>query len=189
MSGKQLFRKGPHPCRGKGRATALFCAIATIFPGGLLYQKALFRRSRMNTLTLRGILAVRSRIGKRVMKKLSFACLLVLGLTLVGEQRASAWCDLKISSCFNLELAHGRSFMRVPVPLPCPTCYSTFPMAPTMGFPPAPTAPAPIAPAPGKTIQQTDFQYPGWGGSGYQPAGYYPYVVPYYPLPYFWNGY
>ena len=125
------------------------------------------------------------------MRQLSLACLLVLGLTLVGEQRASAWCDFKFSHAFNLELACGRSFMRIPVC--CPPGYPSCPMGPGLGYPapmiPAPFAPAPVAPAPAKTIQRADFQYPVWEGSGYQPAGYYPYAVPYYPLPYFWNGY
>ena len=121
------------------------------------------------------------------MKKFSLACLFVLGLTVVGEQRASAWCDFKFGHSFNLELACGRSFMRVPVC--CPPGYPSCPMGPGLGYPTIPMIPAPVAPAPTKTIQRADFQYPVGEESNTQPAGYYPYAVPYYPLPYFWNGY
>jgi len=120
------------------------------------------------------------------MKKLSFACLFVLGLTLVGEQRASAWCDFKFSHAVSCELAFGKSFMKIPV-YP-PACYPQF-MNPALGYPVAPVAPAPIAPAPIKPILPTTSQVPPSVGTGYLPVGYYPYAAPYYPAPSFWNGY
>jgi hypothetical protein len=125
---------------------------------------------------------------------------LALTAMVLGQQRASAWCELKMSGCWNFSYKCGGHCWYIGCksdPYPGPTCatpycaagsyYQAYSAPPTAPVPQP--APAPVGPPP-TPVQKSGYE--GWNNySAYQSAGYYSYPQAsygFYSAPSYWYG-
>jgi hypothetical protein len=115
---------------------------------------------------------------------------MALTALVLGQQRAAAWCEFKMSGCFNISHKCGGHCWYIGCksdPYPGPTCATPYAAAGSYyQASPAPTSP-PVGPAP-TPVQKSGTE--GWNNNSYLSAGiYYPQAsYGFYQAPSYWYG-
>jgi hypothetical protein len=116
---------------------------------------------------------------------------MALTALVLGQQRASAWCEFKMGGCFNISYKCGGHCWYIGCrsdPYPGPTCATPYSVAGSNYQAPPVQKPLPTGPAP-TPVQKSGYE--GWNYSGYQAAGYYNYPQAgygFYQAPSYWYG-
>jgi hypothetical protein len=109
----------------------------------------------------------------------------------LGQQRASAWCEFKMGGSFNICYKSGGHCWNIGCqsdPYPGPTCAVPYAAAGSYYQAPSLQKPAPVGPPP-TPVQKSGYE--GWNNSGYQSVGYYSYPQAgygFYQAPSYWYG-
>jgi hypothetical protein len=140
---------------------------------------------------------------KQAMKRFILTSILALTAMVLGQQRTSAWCELKMSGCHSCSFTCSGHCWYIGCksdPYPGPTCAVPYGAAAgsyyqMYGAPPASGASAPTTPStppvgpPPTPVQKSGTE--GWNNPAYQSAGYYSYPeasYSFYQAPSYWYG-
>ncbi len=131
------------------------------------------------------------KLRKGAMNRFILTSALALTAMVLGQQRASAWCEFKFNHTCNLcytSTGHNWNFSsQTNGPACTAPCYQGNPgYQGYQGYPPP--QPPPMVPPP-TPVQKSGYE--GWNNSGYQPVGYYYYPQAgygFYQAPSYWYG-